>query len=141
MSSITGFDHVAFQVQDVEAAYAFYRDALGAVAPHEDDFRRGKTPVLRLEIGGAVFNLHRAPSDSWLIAARAGPGGADICLRWNAPISDAIKRLNDAGVAIVEGPVPRRASNGEAGESVYFRDPDGNLLELLTLVRAAGPET
>jgi catechol 2,3-dioxygenase-like lactoylglutathione lyase family enzyme len=48
-------------------------------------------------------------------------------------VSEILELLDRAGVAVVDGPVPRPASNGERGTSVYFRDPDGNLLELLTV--------
>ena len=133
MNPIVGFDHVAIPVSDVAAAYAFYRDVLGAVAPFEEDFLAGRTPILRIEIGGVVINLHRSPSDSWLIAAAPTVGGADLCFRWSEPLATAVERLAAAGVEIIEGPVPRRASNGATGTSVYFRDPDHNLLELLSL--------
>lgn len=42
--------------------------------------------------------------------------------------------LETSGIDVVDGPVPRPASNGERGHSVYFRDPDENLIELLTLM-------
>ena len=133
MHPIAGFDHVAIPVSDVAAAFAFYRDVLGAVAPFEEDFHAGRIPVLRIEMGGVVINLHRSPSETWLVAAAPTIGGADLCLRWNGPLATAIERLEAGGVEIIEGPVPRRASNGAMGTSVYFRDPDKNLLELLSI--------
>ena len=68
-----------------------------------------------------------------LAAVTPTPGGADICFRWEGPLREAIDLLARHAVEIVEGPVPRPASNGELGKSVYFRDPDQNLMELLTI--------
>jgi catechol 2,3-dioxygenase-like lactoylglutathione lyase family enzyme len=48
-------------------------------------------------------------------------------------VGEILALLDGAGVPVEDGPVPRPAANGERGTSVYFRDPDGNLLELLTL--------
>ena len=61
------------------------------------------------------------------------PGSEDFCFRWEGSIDEAIELLNRHGVPVVEGPVFRQASNGAKATSVYFNDPDGNLLELLTV--------
>ena len=60
------------------------------------------------------------------------PGSGDFCFRWDAGVDEALALLARHGVEVVEGPVPRPAADGAVGRSVYFRDPDGNLLELLT---------
>src|SRR5271170_4888365 len=104
MHPIAGFDHVAIPVSDVAVALSFYRDCLGAIAPYEEDFLAGRTPVLRIELGGAVINLHRSPSDSWLAARNPTVGGADLCLRWGAPLEEAMALLSAAGVEVIEGP-------------------------------------
>ncbi|MDH5291490.1 MAG: glyoxalase, partial [Acidimicrobiia bacterium] len=57
----------------------------------------------------------------------------DFCFRWEGPIEEAIEMLEHHKVAIVEGPVFRLASNNAKARSVYFNDPDGNLLELLSI--------
>jgi catechol 2,3-dioxygenase-like lactoylglutathione lyase family enzyme len=69
-----------------------------------------------------VTNVHR-------LAVRAG--NCDICLRWAGPIADAIAHLERHGVEVETGPVRRPGAAGE-GSSVYFRDPDGSLLELIS---------
>ncbi len=56
------------------------------------------------------------------------PGNSDICFRWPGPISEAVAQLREHGVAIETGPVARPGAGGN-GMSVYFRDPDGSLLE------------
>lgn len=59
------------------------------------------------------------------------PGNSDVCLAWDGPIEEAIAHLRERGVAVELGPVERRGAQGE-GTSVYFRDPDGSLLELIS---------
>ena len=65
------------------------------------------------------------------------PGSGDFCMRWDAPLEDAVKLLASKGVAVIEGPVPRPAADGALGRSIYFRDPDDNLLELLSTLQAS----
>ena len=66
------------------------------------------------------------------MAARpAQPGGADLCLVWDGPIEEAAAHLRGHGVEIEEGPVTRYGGRGR-GTSVYFRDPDGSLLEFIS---------
>jgi catechol 2,3-dioxygenase-like lactoylglutathione lyase family enzyme len=65
------------------------------------------------------------------------PGNSHHCFRWEGPISAAIEHLERHGVAVELGPVPRAGAHGD-GTSVYFRDPDGSLLELISYL---GPES
>jgi catechol 2,3-dioxygenase-like lactoylglutathione lyase family enzyme len=62
---------------------------------------------------------------------RITPGNSDLCFVWSGPIDTAIAHLRERGVAIELGPVPRTGGRGD-GTSVYFRDPDGSLLELIS---------
>ncbi len=62
-------------------------------------------------------------------AARPTPGSADLCLIVEPPLDRVIDRLGQLGVAIESGPVTRTGAEGPI-ESIYLRDPDGNLLEL-----------
>jgi catechol 2,3-dioxygenase-like lactoylglutathione lyase family enzyme len=130
---VAGFDHVAITVADVDATIDFYRRVLGAELLHEDLWRSGKMPVALVAIGANRLSLHPAAAPARPHALAPTPGSADLCFRWEGTIAQAVAQLEACGVAVEEGPVPRPASNGERGESVYFRDPDGNLLELLTL--------
>jgi catechol 2,3-dioxygenase-like lactoylglutathione lyase family enzyme len=66
------------------------------------------------------------------------PGGSDLCLVWPGPIEAAIERLRAHGVEVEEGPVERDGARG-LGVSVYFRDPDGSLLELISYERRPEP--
>jgi catechol 2,3-dioxygenase-like lactoylglutathione lyase family enzyme len=83
-------------------------------------------------MGANRINVHPARAPVSPHAGRPTPGSVDLCFRWDAPLADAVALLHRHGVAVEEGPVPRPAADGTWGSSVYFRDPDGNLLELLS---------
>jgi catechol 2,3-dioxygenase-like lactoylglutathione lyase family enzyme len=119
-------------VADVEATLAFYRRVLDAKPLYDDLWRAGKIPVVLLELPGCRLSVHAASAPARPHAAAPTPGSADLCFRWRGAIESAVARLERCGVAIEEGPVPRPAADGSPARSVYFRDPDGNLLELLT---------
>jgi catechol 2,3-dioxygenase-like lactoylglutathione lyase family enzyme len=59
------------------------------------------------------------------------PGNSHHCFRWEGPIDTAVEHLERHGVEVELGPVARAGARGE-GTSVYFRDPDGSLLELIS---------
>jgi catechol 2,3-dioxygenase-like lactoylglutathione lyase family enzyme len=130
--SIRHIDHVAITVADIETTIAFYRDVLGAQALYYELWREGKIPVVLLQLGGSRLSVHAASGPAKPHARAPTPGSGDLCFRWDAPIAEAVSLLERHGVAVEEGPVPRPAADASAGQSVYFRDPDGNLLELLS---------
>jgi catechol 2,3-dioxygenase-like lactoylglutathione lyase family enzyme len=130
---VSGFDHVAITVADVDATIDFYRRVLGGQLLHEEQWRSGQMPIALVAIGANRLSVHPAAKPAAPHALAPTPGSADLCFRWEGTIAEAVAQLEANGVAVEEGPVPRPASNGERGQSVYFRDPDGNLLELLTL--------
>ena len=133
MSGVAGFDHVAITVADVDVTIDWYARVLGAELLHADRWRAGEMPVALIQIGANRMSLHPARAPARPHALRPTAGSADLCFRWEGTIAEAIARLEANRVAVEEGPVGRPASNGERGISVYFRDPDDNLLELLTL--------
>ena len=133
---IEGFDHVAITVADVEATVGWYSRVLGAEPRYQDLWRAGKLPVAILQVGACRLSVHPATAPVAPHADAPTPGSADLCFRFDGPVAEILDLLDAAGVTVVDGPVPRPAANGERGTSVYFRDPDGNLLELLTLNNA-----
>ena len=119
------FDHVVVAVSDWERSNTFYRDVLGA-----ELIERGAGWAYRF--GDQQLNLH-GPGVHGEPVARdpVRPGNSDLCFRWDGPIDAAVEHLAARGVDVELGPVPRAGARGE-GTSVYFRDPDGSLLELIS---------
>jgi len=114
-------------VRDIRATVEFYRDVLGMEVV---TFGRGRTA---LRFGAQKLNLHEAGHEFDPRATRPTPGSADLCLLTREPLSYWTARLRAAGVAIEEGPVTRTGALGQI-ESIYLRDPDGNLLEIAVQV-------
>jgi catechol 2,3-dioxygenase-like lactoylglutathione lyase family enzyme len=129
---VRGLDHLAITVRDMERTMRFYEDVLGAEVLFEDLWREGKIPVVLLQLGQSRLSVHDAASPAKPHANPPTPGSGDFCFRFDGPIAEAEAMLREKGIEVVEGPVPRPAADGAAGQSVYFRDPDQNLLELLS---------
>jgi catechol 2,3-dioxygenase-like lactoylglutathione lyase family enzyme len=129
---VRGLDHVAITCADVEATLDFYTRVLGATTLFEAEWRAGKIPVVLLQVGASRMSIHDAASPAKPHADAPTPGSEDVCFRFDGPIAEAEAMLAAQGVEVIEGPVPRPAADGTLGQSVYFRDPDGNLLELLS---------
>ncbi len=120
-------DHVVIAVSDWERANAFYRDVCGAELVRLDEPMRW-----RYRFGDQALNVHGPGMDPTPVARRpGGPGSADFCLVWPGPVDQAVEHLHARGVEVEEGPVPRNGARGP-GQSVYFRDPDGSLLEFIS---------
>jgi catechol 2,3-dioxygenase-like lactoylglutathione lyase family enzyme len=125
------FDHAVIAVTDWERSTRFYRDVLGAeVVPH------GASPRVAFRVGDTQLNVHGPGVDVSGNVARlpVQPGNSDICFEWQGSIDQAREHLESHGISIETGPVPRIGARGE-GVSVYFRDPDGSLLEFISYTR------
>jgi catechol 2,3-dioxygenase-like lactoylglutathione lyase family enzyme len=120
---IDRLDHLVLTVASVDASVAFYTRVLGFA---KMTFGAGRTG---LSFGSQKINLHPVGTAIEPRALRPTPGSADLCFVSAAPIERVIAHLNVCGVAIVEGPVRRSGALGPM-TSVYFRDPDGNLVEV-----------
>jgi catechol 2,3-dioxygenase-like lactoylglutathione lyase family enzyme len=119
-------DHVVIAVSDWERSNAFYRDVLG-VEGVELDLGRN---AYRLP-GGQQLNVHGPGATPHPRAADpVRPGNSDLCFVWDGTVADAVEHLRSRGVEVELGPVARHGARG-LGTSVYFRDPDGSLLELI----------
>jgi catechol 2,3-dioxygenase-like lactoylglutathione lyase family enzyme len=117
-------DHVVIAVTDWDRSNRFYTEILGAeLVP------RGEGWAYRL--GEQQLNVHGPGVRPHPVASMpVTPGNSDLCFVWPGTLADAVDHLERHGVTIEEGPVERDGALG-TGTSVYFRDPDGSLLELL----------
>jgi catechol 2,3-dioxygenase-like lactoylglutathione lyase family enzyme len=120
---IDRFDHIVLTVRSLEATLSFYERALG----FKRELRRGAPTALRF--GRQKINVHERERTFEPKAAEPTPGSADFCLISLRPIEEMIAHLKDCGVGIELGPVARHGALGPM-TSVYFRDPDGNLIEV-----------
>jgi catechol 2,3-dioxygenase-like lactoylglutathione lyase family enzyme/ketosteroid isomerase-like protein len=120
---IERLDHLVLTVRDVEVACDFYAKALGMEVV---TFGAGRKA---LRFGAQKINLHRAGPAAALVAGRPTPGSGDFCLVTERPLAEWIERLHGAGVRLEQGPVARSGALGPI-ESIYFRDPDENLVEV-----------
>lgn len=116
-------DHFVLTVADIEATCAFYAKALGFEVV---TFGQGRKA---LAFGRQKINLHQKGREFEPKAKAPTPGSADFCLIAACPLDQVIARLHSAGIGIEEGPVARTGATGPI-MSIYFRDPDGNLVEV-----------
>lgn len=130
----TRLDHVVIAVSDWQRSNDFYRRVLGAELI---EITRGRWAY---RLGDQQLNVHGPGSEPVPVAREhVRPGNSDLCFVWDGPITGAIARLERCGVPVELGPVPRRGGRGQ-GTSVYFRDPDGSLLEFISYIKdAAAP--
>ena len=121
-------DHCVIHVSDWERSNAFYRDVLGA----ELIDRGGGAWAYRF--GTEQLNVHGPGADSDPVALiPVAPGNSDLCLEWPGPIDSASTHLREHNIQIEQGPLSRNGARGP-GMSVYFRDPDGSLLEFISYI-------
>jgi catechol 2,3-dioxygenase-like lactoylglutathione lyase family enzyme len=118
-------DHSVVHVSDRERSDAFYRDVLGAELV-------GVAKIRMYRFGDAQLNVHGPGLDAKPVARiPVAPGNSDICFEWPGPVEEAVAHLAKCGVPIDCGPQRGFGAKG-LGDSVYFRDPDGTLLEFIS---------
>lgn len=122
MSLISHLDHLVLTVASIERSCTFYTTVLGM---EEISFKGRKA----LKFGHSKINLHEVGHEFEPKAMHPRVGSTDICLITQVPISEFIEHLKGCEVAILEGPVKRTGARNEL-LSVYFRDLDGNLIEV-----------
>jgi catechol 2,3-dioxygenase-like lactoylglutathione lyase family enzyme len=115
-------DHVVIAVSDWERSNAFYRDVLGAEILQKDEY-----------FGSYVFgdwhlNVHGPDFEGLNARLPVQPGNSDLCFVWDGAIEAAVEHLQRHDVSIEAGPIIGAGPRGRM-TSVYFRDPDGTLLE------------
>ena len=119
---IIGIYHIVLCVRDIGRTIAFYEKALG-MQPREE--RPGKWS---LHFGSNKISLQDATSAPD-IARSTVPGSGNFCLLTDVPVEDLASMLRDLRIDIIAGPAERDGATGRL-RSIYFRDPDGNLVEV-----------
>ena len=127
---LTGIDHLVLTVADIAATERFYGEVLGVEVVTFEGGRKA------LQIGRQKINLHVAGREFEPKAERPTPGSGDVCLLTDRPMAEVVAALEAHAVPIIEGPGARTGARG-AMTSLYFRDPDQNLIEVATYAEAA----
>jgi catechol 2,3-dioxygenase-like lactoylglutathione lyase family enzyme len=120
---IDRLDHLVLTVRNLEETCAFYSAVLGMRVVRSENGR------VALHFGKQKINLHLLGSEFEPKAQHVAPGSADLCFITEIPIRQAIEHVNSCNAEIIEGPVIRQGALGKI-ESIYLRDPDGNLVEI-----------
>lgn len=126
---IDRLDHLVLTVASIDDTCEFYMRVLGMEVSR---FGEGR---IALKFGSQKINLHEVGKEFTPRAARATAGSGDLCLISATALDAAIQHLNSCGVSIIEGPVEKTGATGPI-RSVYFRDPDGNLIEVSEYVNS-----
>lgn len=120
---VRSIDHFVLVVKDIGRTCAFYGRVLGMrpeeLRPGRWALHFGQQKINLQQVGLSVDPLNRHPT----------PGAADFCLITDVPLDEVVAHLRECGVAIVDGPVERTGATGPL-RSVYFYDPDDNLVEV-----------
>jgi catechol 2,3-dioxygenase-like lactoylglutathione lyase family enzyme len=124
---VSGFDHVAVPMQNVDAMVAFYRKLGFQMSENEN--------AVSVYVGSNMINFHRPtrwqdPTFTTRAPAAKPPCG-DFCFVWDGTAAALKTWLQNANVKVELGPVDRAGGRRKTGSSTYVRDPDGNLLEFM----------
>ena len=126
---IDSLDHLVLTVKDIDATASFYSKVLGMNVIALAGGRKA------LSFGAQKINLHQHRKEFEPKARHPTPGSADLCFITSVPLPEVVRHLFSCNVAVIEGPVQRAGATGPI-LSVYFRDPDKNLLEVSNRVSA-----
>ena len=120
-------DHIVLTVRDIDASVQFYTKVMGMELTVFGNNRKA------LSFGSQKINLHQFTKEFEPKAEIPTPGSADLCFLTSTPVNEVISELQRMDVEILEGPVQRTGATGPI-LSVYFRDPDRNLIEVSNMI-------
>ena len=121
--SIERIDHFVITVSDINTTLQFYERVLGMESTTFGDGRKA------LHFGNQKINIHPIGKEAKPNAANAQPGSADICFISTFSIEVIKSHLATEAVEVIYGPAKQVGALGPM-DSIYFRDPDGNLIEI-----------
>lgn len=119
MLKVAGIQHLNLRVADLARARDFYEKVLGFATA----FAKGDT--VWLDAGGDLLGLSQAAESS---ASRHGAEHFGFIVAARDDVDRWVAQLAGHGVSPEKGPYDR-----SDGRSVYFRDPDGHLVEIFWL--------
>ena len=120
---IDSLDHLVLTVADIQTTCEFYAHVLGMQVVTFAEDRKA------LQFGSQKINLHQKGNEFDPKAQQPTPGSADLCFLTSIPLERVIAHLQSCNVSLLLGPVERTGAT-KSLVSIYFRDPDGNLLEI-----------
>ena len=123
---IKNIDHIVIPVSDIDKSLHFYTEVLGMEADTSNQ-------RFAVKFGNQKINLHVGKAQFLPTAKHPAFGSADICLLTEGNIEEIKVEGESKGIEIEVGIVQRQGAQG-AIRSIYFRDPDGNLIEVSTLI-------
>lgn len=125
---ITHLDHLVLTVKSIDKTAEFYNSILGFQV---QTFSGGRTALL---FGNQKINLHEAGHEFEPKAHFPTPGSADLCFISHTDVSQVLQELHQNNITVLEGIVERTGAQGKI-RSVYFRDPDLNLIEVSNYIK------
>ncbi|MBS0027541.1 VOC family protein [Chitinophaga sp. 22321] len=125
---INRLDHLVLTVKNIAATCQFYETVLGMEVIAFGDQRKA------LRFGHQKINLHEKGHEIDPKANAPTMGSADLCFIADTPVEEVLTELLDKHITIPEGGIVERTGTTGKIRSVYFRDPDGNLLEVSNYV-------
>ncbi|WP_250255753.1 VOC family protein [Chryseobacterium sp. Marseille-Q3244] len=120
---IKNIDHIVLTVADISKTIEFYTEIMGFEAVTFGDHRKALT------FGNQKINLHQKGHEFEPKAKTPTCGSADLCFIAQTDIHEVMAELKQKNVEIIEGIVDRTGAVGKI-RSIYFRDPDQNLIEV-----------
>jgi catechol 2,3-dioxygenase-like lactoylglutathione lyase family enzyme len=123
MVKISTIDHIVLTVKDLDTTVQFYESVLGM---SKETFGKGR---VALKFGKQKINLHEYGKEFEPKANNPKPGSEDLCFITDTELAVAMAHVKSKGIEIIDGPVKRTGASGPM-ISFYFRDPDGNLIEV-----------
>ncbi|MDD2640250.1 MAG: VOC family protein [Arcobacteraceae bacterium] len=120
---IKSLDHLVLTVKDIAKTVEFYTMVLGM---QKEIFKQNR---VALKFGSQKINLYQLGAEFEPKAYNVKEGSADLCFITQTSVTDFKAHIESLGVKVIEGPVKRTGAVGEIN-SIYVRDPDGNLIEI-----------
>lgn len=124
---IERIDHIVLTVKDIDVTVKFYTEIMGFTCITFNNDRKA------LVFGNQKINLHKKGKEFEPKADLPTCGSADLCFVAKTDINGALVELKNKGVEIIEGIVERSGAKGKI-KSIYFRDPDKNLIEVCNYI-------